>query len=103
MHQNYKAELENQKLQALQVLHEFREVSQLKLNVLEKRYRKLLQDAIQDAVQLSAQKQQLELEKKHLKQRIAELRDQLSTTKPQEVTPHPEDGETESCQDVFLQ
>ncbi|GCC37935.1 hypothetical protein chiPu_0016445 [Chiloscyllium punctatum] len=68
MHQNYKAELENQKLQALQVLHEFREVSQLKLNVLEKRYRKLLQDAIQDAVQLSAQKQQLELEKKHLKQ-----------------------------------
>ncbi|XP_048399656.2 chromosome-associated kinesin KIF4B-like [Stegostoma tigrinum] len=98
MHHNYKAELENQKLQALQVLREFREVSQLKLDALEKRYHKLLQEAIQDAVQLSAQKQQLELEKKLLKQRIAELCDQLSATKQQEVIPHPGDAETHSHQ-----
>ncbi|XP_048459451.1 uncharacterized protein LOC109914130 [Rhincodon typus] len=90
-------------LQQQKVLCEFRKVSQLKLDGLEKRYRKLLQEAIQDAVQLSAQKQQLELEKKLLKQRIAELCDQLSATKQQEVTPHPGDGETGSHQDEFPQ
>ncbi|XP_067900172.1 chromosome-associated kinesin KIF4 isoform X2 [Heterodontus francisci] len=94
MHQNYKAELGNQKLQALQVLREFREASQLQLNALEKRYRKLLQDAIQDAVYLAAQKQQLELGKKHLKEVIAELRDQLSVNQQEEI-PHQREGETE--------
>ncbi|XP_072369043.1 golgin subfamily A member 6-like protein 9 [Scyliorhinus torazame] len=93
MHQNYKTELENQKLQALQVLREFREASRLQLTALEKRYRKLLQDAIQDAVHLAAQKQQLELDKEHLKETIAELRDQLSVAKQRGAIPHRMEGE----------
>ncbi|XP_038652186.1 chromosome-associated kinesin KIF4A isoform X4 [Scyliorhinus canicula] len=92
MHQNYKTELENQKLKALQVLREFREASRLQLTALEKRYRKLLQDAIQDAVYLAAQKQQLELDKQHLKETIAELHDQLSVTKQRGAIPHRRDG-----------
>uniref|UniRef100_UPI00398F0567 golgin subfamily A member 6-like protein 9 n=1 Tax=Pristiophorus japonicus TaxID=55135 RepID=UPI00398F0567 len=95
MHRNYRAELGNQKLQALQVLREFREASELQLNALEKRYRPLLQDAIQDAVYLASRKQQLELGNKHLKEVIAELRDQLSVTKQREELPHQQGGETE--------
>ncbi|XP_078407338.1 chromosome-associated kinesin KIF4B-like isoform X2 [Cetorhinus maximus] len=101
MYQSYKTELGNWRLQALQVLREFREASQLQLDGLEKRYRKLLQDAIQDAVYLAAQKQQLELGKKHLKEVIAELRDQLSVSKQQGVIPHQREGETDGHQDEF--
>ncbi|XP_072923524.1 golgin subfamily A member 6-like protein 9 [Hemitrygon akajei] len=87
MHRKYRAELEEHKLQALQVLHEFEEASRQQQSALEERYRRLLQEAITDAVYLATQKHQLELGMKELRRVITHLRDQLSATGQREELP----------------
>ncbi|XP_072120251.1 golgin subfamily A member 6-like protein 9 isoform X2 [Mobula birostris] len=87
MHRKYRAELREHKLQALQVLHEFEEVSRRQQSTLEERYWRLLREAITDAVYLATQKHQLELGMKELRRVIAHLRDQLSATGLREELP----------------
>ncbi|XP_078267810.1 uncharacterized protein LOC144600194 [Rhinoraja longicauda] len=87
MHRAYKAELADQKLQALQILHEFGEVSGQQQSALEERYRGLVQEAVQDTVYLANQKQRLEQGKERLQEVVANLQDQLSATRQQEEIP----------------
>ncbi|XP_032885662.1 chromosome-associated kinesin KIF4-like isoform X2 [Amblyraja radiata] len=68
MHRSYKAELADQKLQALQILREFGEVARQQQSALEERYRGLVREAVQDTVYLADQKQRLEQGKERLQE-----------------------------------
>ncbi|KAJ8337566.1 hypothetical protein SKAU_G00365320 [Synaphobranchus kaupii] len=64
--------------ESLQVFRVFRQVFEEQGEVVEGRYRTLLLEAIQDAVYLSAQNQQLQTDNKELRRALAELKDALS-------------------------
>ncbi|XP_035267348.1 trichohyalin isoform X1 [Anguilla anguilla] len=64
--------------ESLQVFRVFRQVFEEQGEVVEGRYRTLLLEAIQDAVHLSAQNQQLQVENKQLRRALAQLKDALS-------------------------
>ncbi|XP_055498781.1 golgin subfamily A member 6-like protein 22 [Leucoraja erinacea] len=87
MHRSYKAELADQKLQALQILREFGEVARQQQSALEERYRGLVREAVQDTVYLADQKQRLEQGKERLQEVVANLQEQLTATRQQEEIP----------------
>ncbi|XP_072171230.1 kinesin-like protein KIF13A [Diadema setosum] len=74
----HKEEMEIQQLQHFQTFRNYREAFEEQKMALEQRYRTLLEDAIQDAVFLSARNSELEQEKQALRQEIAELKDKVS-------------------------
>ncbi|KAI1898462.1 hypothetical protein AGOR_G00072600 [Albula goreensis] len=71
--------------ESLQVFRVFRQVLEEQREMVEDRYRTLLLEAIQDAVYLSAQNQQLQADNKQLRRALAQLKDSLSVrANPQE-------------------
>ncbi|XP_029517636.2 trichohyalin [Oncorhynchus nerka] len=70
-------ELHSLREESLQVFRVFRQVSEEQRRVSEGRYRTLLLEAIQDAVYLSSQNQQLQADNKQLRKALAELKDIL--------------------------
>ncbi|RXM94183.1 hypothetical protein EOD39_18272 [Acipenser ruthenus] len=70
-----------EELQAKEVFRAFREVFEEQKDALDRRYRTVLREAIQDAIYLSARNQQLEAENAQLHDALAELRDALSVKK----------------------
>lgn len=57
----------------------FRDVCEEQKKMSEDRYRTVLLEAVQDAVYLSAQNQQLQADNKELSKALAELKDTLAT------------------------
>ncbi|XP_041079761.1 uncharacterized protein LOC121297476 [Polyodon spathula] len=78
MHRRCSEELDSHRAQSLQVFRAFRQVFEEQKDALDRRYRTLLGEAIQDAIYLSARNQQLEAENARLHGALAELRDALS-------------------------
>ncbi|XP_078145278.1 uncharacterized protein LOC144542425 [Centroberyx gerrardi] len=64
--------------ESLQVFRVFRQVSEEQRKTSEGRYRALLLEAVQDAVYLSAQNQQLQADNKQLRTALGELKDSLA-------------------------
>ncbi|XP_058852730.1 uncharacterized protein LOC131699620 [Acipenser ruthenus] len=81
LHRRYSEELDSHRAQSLQVFRAFREVFEEQKDALDRRYRTVLREAIQDAIYLSARNQQLEAENAQLHGALAELRDALSVKK----------------------
>nr|XP_023689667.1 kinesin-like protein KIF14 isoform X1 [Paramormyrops kingsleyae] len=77
-HRRHIQELHTLREEGLQVFRVYRQVFEEQKEMLEDRYRSLLQDAIQDAVYLSAKNRQLQAESKRLHAVLAELRDTIS-------------------------
>ncbi|XP_015205309.2 golgin subfamily A member 6-like protein 9 [Lepisosteus oculatus] len=71
-------EMDSLQAESLQVFRAFREVFEDQVETLEKRYRGLLLEVIQDAVYLSTRNQELEAENKQLEQALAKHRDALT-------------------------
>lgn len=76
-YKQHKQETEVQQLQNFQTFRNYRTVFEEQKSAMEQRYRTLLEEAIQDAVFLSATNQDLMYENQHLKQDTAELKDKL--------------------------
>eukprot|EP00057_Strongylocentrotus_purpuratus_P028248 XP_011682722.1 PREDICTED: uncharacterized protein LOC105446955 [Strongylocentrotus purpuratus] len=74
----HKEENEIQQLQHFQTFRNYREAFEEQKMALEQRYRTLLEDAIQDAVFLSARNSELEQENQAIRQDVAELKDKVS-------------------------
>ncbi|KAF7668460.1 hypothetical protein LDENG_00011970 [Lucifuga dentata] len=64
--------------ESLKVFRAFRQVSDEQRKMSESRYRSVLLEAVQDAVYLSAQNQQLQIENKQLRKALGELKDILA-------------------------
>ncbi|KAJ8405476.1 hypothetical protein AAFF_G00319490 [Aldrovandia affinis] len=77
-HCRHAQQLHTVKEESLQVFRVFRQVFEEQREMVEDRYRTLLLEAIQDAVYLSAQNQQLQADNKQLHTALAELKDALS-------------------------
>uniref|UniRef100_A0A3Q2ZP77 Si:dkey-201i24.3 n=1 Tax=Kryptolebias marmoratus TaxID=37003 RepID=A0A3Q2ZP77_KRYMA len=65
-HQRHQTELRRLRDESLQVFRAFRQVSEEQRKLSEGRYRSVLLEAVQDAVYLSAQNQQLQADNKRL-------------------------------------
>lgn len=74
----HQTEMQCLKEESLQVFQVFRQVSEEQRKMSEDRYRTVLLEAVQDAVYLSAQNQQLQADNKELCKALAELKDALS-------------------------
>ncbi|MGH0117149.1 UNVERIFIED_CONTAM: hypothetical protein FKN15_029562 [Acipenser sinensis] len=66
LHRRYSEELDSHRAQSLQVFRAFREAFEEQKDALDRRYRTLLREAIQDAIYLSAHNQRLEAENAQL-------------------------------------
>uniref|UniRef100_A0A1A8MGF3 Kinesin motor domain-containing protein n=1 Tax=Nothobranchius pienaari TaxID=704102 RepID=A0A1A8MGF3_9TELE len=76
-HQRHQTELHCLREESLQVFRVFRQVSEEQRKLSEGRYRSLLLEAVQDAVYLSAQNQQLQADNKQLHKALGEIKDAL--------------------------
>ncbi|XP_076021125.1 uncharacterized protein LOC143011986 [Genypterus blacodes] len=74
----HQTELHCLREESLQVFRVFRQVSEEQKRMSESRYRSVLLEAVQDAVYLSAQNQQLQAENKQLRKALGELKDALA-------------------------
>ncbi|KAK2169048.1 hypothetical protein LSH36_12g02042 [Paralvinella palmiformis] len=79
-HKRHKDELEIQQLQHFQTFRQYREQFEQQKAILDQRYRKLLEDAVQDAVFLSSRNNLLMEESENLQKEIGELKDRLSVS-----------------------
>ncbi|CAB3983888.1 kinesin KIN-4A [Paramuricea clavata] len=77
-YKQHKEETEIQQLQNFQTFRNYRAVFEEQKSAIEQRYRSLLEEAIQDAVFLSATNQDLMFENQQLKQDMAEIKDKLT-------------------------
>ncbi|XP_074529943.1 uncharacterized protein LOC141793287 [Halichoeres trimaculatus] len=77
-YQQHQTEMHCLKEESLQVFRIFRQVSDEQRKMTEGRYRAVLLEAVQDAVYLSAQNQQLQAENKQLRKALGELKDALA-------------------------
>ncbi|XP_015246438.1 PREDICTED: chromosome-associated kinesin KIF4-like [Cyprinodon variegatus] len=77
-HHRHQTELHCLREESLQVFRVFREVSEEQRKISEGRYRSVLLEAVQDAIYLSAQNQQLQAENKQLKKALGEMKDALA-------------------------
>ncbi|XP_030000857.1 kinesin-like protein KIF3A [Sphaeramia orbicularis] len=83
----HQAELHCLREDSLQVFRVFREVSEEQRKVSESRYRSVLLEAVQDAVYLSAQNQQLQADNKQLCKALGELKDALAVRSDRKAEP----------------
>ncbi|KAL3972920.1 proto-oncogene serine/threonine-protein kinase Pim-2 [Sarotherodon galilaeus] len=74
----HRAELHCLREESLQVFRVFRQVSEEQRKISEGRYRSVLLEAVQDAIYLSAQNQQLQADNKQLRKSAGELKDMLA-------------------------
>ncbi|KAK9518015.1 hypothetical protein VZT92_023344 [Zoarces viviparus] len=74
----HQTELHCLREESLQVFRVFRQVSEEQRRMSEGRYRSVLLEAVQDAVYLSAQNQELQADNKQLRKALGELRDTLA-------------------------
>ncbi|XP_051810550.1 kinesin-like protein KIF17 [Acanthochromis polyacanthus] len=74
----HQAELHCLREESLQVFRVFRQVSEEQRKISEGRYRSVLLEAVQDAIYLSAQNQQLQADNKQLRKALGELKDTLA-------------------------
>ncbi|XP_040904848.1 osmotic avoidance abnormal protein 3 isoform X2 [Toxotes jaculatrix] len=77
-YQRHQTELHCLREESLQVFRVFRQVSEEQRKMSEGRYRSVLLEAVQDAVYLSAQNQQLQADNKQLLKAVGELKDALA-------------------------
>ncbi|XP_055368254.1 trichohyalin [Betta splendens] len=77
-HRKHQEELQSLREESLQVFSVFRQVNEEQRKMSESRYRNVLLEAVQDAVYLSAQNQQLQAENKQLRKALGELKDTLT-------------------------
>uniref|UniRef100_A0AAQ5Y675 Kinesin motor domain-containing protein n=1 Tax=Amphiprion ocellaris TaxID=80972 RepID=A0AAQ5Y675_AMPOC len=75
---SHQAELHCLREESLQVFRVFRQVSEEQRKISEGRYRSVLLEAVQDAIYLSAQNQQLQADNKQLRKALGELKDTLT-------------------------
>ncbi|CAD5113599.1 DgyrCDS2760 [Dimorphilus gyrociliatus] len=78
MQKRQKEEFELQQLQHFQAFRKYREIYDKQKAVIEERFRKLLEDSVQDAIFLSVRNEELMGENNKLRQEIAQLKDQAS-------------------------
>ncbi|XP_028272740.1 kinesin-like protein KIN-4B [Parambassis ranga] len=71
----HQTELHCQREESLQVFRAFRQVSEEQRKISEGRYRSVLLEAVQDAIYLSAQNQQLQADNKQLRKALGEIKD----------------------------
>uniref|UniRef100_A0A096LPZ9 Kinesin motor domain-containing protein n=1 Tax=Poecilia formosa TaxID=48698 RepID=A0A096LPZ9_POEFO len=76
-HHRHQTELHCLREESLQVFRAFRQVSEEQRKISEGRYRSVLLEAVQDAIYLSAQNQQLQAENKELRKALGEIKDAL--------------------------
>ncbi|XP_074505796.1 uncharacterized protein LOC141775955 [Sebastes fasciatus] len=74
----HQTELHCLREESLQVFRVFRQVSEEQRRMSEGRYRSVLLEAVQDAVYLSAQNQELQADNKQLRKALGELKDALA-------------------------
>uniref|UniRef100_A0A674N8F4 Uncharacterized LOC105417364 n=1 Tax=Takifugu rubripes TaxID=31033 RepID=A0A674N8F4_TAKRU len=77
-HLRHQTELQCLRDESLQVFRVFRQVSEEQRKASEDRYRNVLMEAVQDAVFLSAQNQQLQADNKRLRKALAEMKDSIT-------------------------
>ncbi|XP_077958319.1 kinesin-related protein 1 isoform X2 [Gasterosteus aculeatus] len=77
-YKNHQAELRGHREESLEVFRVFRQVSEEQRRTSEGRYRSVLLEAVQDAVYLSAQNQQLQADNKQLRKALGALKDTLA-------------------------
>ncbi|KAM3612138.1 uncharacterized protein V6R79_003444 [Siganus canaliculatus] len=77
-YRRHQTELHCLREESLQVFRVFRQVSEEQRKMSESRYRSVLLEAVQDAVYLSAQNQQLQADNKQLRKALGELKDCLA-------------------------
>ncbi|XP_068447098.1 golgin subfamily A member 6-like protein 9 [Clinocottus analis] len=77
-YQHHQTELHCLREESLQVFRVFRQVSEDQRRMSESRYRSVLLEAVQDAVYLSAQNQELQADNKQLRKALGELKDTLT-------------------------
>ncbi|XP_055081033.1 osmotic avoidance abnormal protein 3 [Periophthalmus magnuspinnatus] len=77
-HNTHQAEMHCLREESLQVFRVFRDVCEEQRRMSEERYRTVLLEAVQDAVYLSAQNQQLQVDNKELTKALADLKDTLA-------------------------
>ncbi|XP_047209187.1 osmotic avoidance abnormal protein 3 [Girardinichthys multiradiatus] len=77
-HHRHQTELRCLREENLQVFRVFRQVSEEQRKISEGRYRSVLLEAVQDAIYLSTQNQQLQAENKQLRKALGEIKDALA-------------------------